>query len=276
MAETEHLPSHADLFIHTPLYEAIQLSSLDSQSKDNYLTYVKVPPETIDAYCIECQKTGTFAGNQVAMQAALERGPQDLPHLIVTEFRCARNNKHRMYFFFRIDEYGITKTGQYPSIADLSTQEIKHYRSVLTDDKFKELSRAVGLISHGVGIGAFVYLRRIFESLIEEAGTQAEKDDPTWNKENFMAARIEEKIQLLRNYLPSFLVENKHLYSILSKGIHSLSEEECLKYFNVVHLGIEMILDEKLEKQNREEKQKRAKSAISEVHQKLKEDSQPS
>ncbi len=37
------------------------------------------------------------------------------------------------------------------------------------------------------------------------------------------------------------------MYSILSKGIHELSEEECLQYFKLMKIGIELILDEQLE-----------------------------
>jgi hypothetical protein len=36
-------------------------------------------------------------------------------------------------------------------------------------DAYREFGKAVGLGAHGVGIGAVVYLRRIIESLIEEA-----------------------------------------------------------------------------------------------------------
>jgi len=52
---------------------------------------------------------------------------------------------------------------------------------------------------------------------------------------------------LLKAELPEFLVENRKLYGILSKGIHSLTEEECLEYFDVVKAGIELILDEKVD-----------------------------
>lgn len=63
-----------------------------------------------------------------------------------------------------------------------------------------------------------------------------------------------ERIGVLKSYLPSFLVEHRGMYSILSKDIHELSEEECLEMFPAVRLGIELILDEKiseLEKQNK-------------------------
>ena len=73
---------------------------------------------------------------------------------------------------------------------------------------------------------------------------------------------MDEKIALLKNLLPSFLVEYKVLYAILSKGIHELSEQECLQAFSVVKLGIELILDEKIEQQEKERKIQDASKAI--------------
>lgn len=65
---------------------------------------------------------------------------------------------------------------------------------------------------------------------------------------------MDEKILLLKNHLPEFLIKNKVLHSILSKGIHSLSEEECLMYFEKVRVGIELILDEKIEQELKKKK----------------------
>ncbi len=65
--------------------------------------------------------------------------------------------------------------------------------------------------------------------------------------------------------LPTFLVENKNMYSILSIGIHQLSEDQCKDYFAPLKLGIELILDEKLEKKQREDKINAATSALSKI-----------
>lgn len=44
--------------------------------------------------------------------------------------------------------------------------------------------------------------------------------------ENNHQRRVEDKIKLLKDYLPQMLVDNKVVYGIMSKGIHELSEEE--------------------------------------------------
>lgn len=61
----------------------------------------------------------------------------------------------------------IIKIGQFPSVADLVILEIVKYKSVLSK-QYREFSKAVGLFVHGIGIGSFVYLRRIIENLVYE------------------------------------------------------------------------------------------------------------
>ena len=52
----------------------------------------------------------------------------------------------------------------------------------------------------------------------------------------------------------------------MSKGIHDLSEEECLQYFETVKIGIEQILDEKIIKKEKAEKAAKAREAIQKAH----------
>ena len=139
-------------------------------------------------------------------------------------------------------------------IADFHIHEIKQYDKIISKEKLKEFTRAIGLAANGVGIGSFVYLRRIFESLILSTYTE-HKDSIEIPETKFISLRMEEKIQTLKNYLPKFLIDNKSLYSILSLGIHELNEQDCLIYFETVKVGIEIILDEKLEEAKRKEKE---------------------
>ena len=62
--------------------------------------------------------------------------------------------------------------------------------------------------------------------------------------------------------LPSFLVENKSMYSILSLGIHELNEQTCLEHFDTLRVGIEIILDEKLDELKKKEKIENAKKKL--------------
>lgn len=65
---------------------------------------------------------------------------------------------------------------------------------------------------------------------------------------------MDEKIELLQAYLPTFLVENKSMYSILSLGVHELDENTCLAHFDTLRVAIEIILDEHLEQMKKKDK----------------------
>lgn len=167
------------------------------------------------------------------------------------------------------EDRSIMKIGQYPTIADVHIGQIQDYKGVLSKEELKEFTRAIGLAANGVGIGSFVYLRRIFENLIQSAYEQALKDDAI-DKEQYARGRMNDKITLLRDYLPGTLVEIKDVYGILSKGIHELSEEECLQYFDAMKNGIELILDDKLEQKRKEQKRKATLESVSKIKEKVK------
>lgn len=164
----------------------------------------------------------------------------------------------------------ISKVGQYPSVADFHIGQVRKYNKVLPEDKMREFTKAIGLAANGVGIGSFVYLRRIFEHLVFEALEVAKKGNEQFDIATFNAVRMGEKIQMLSGYLPDCLVENHTIYGILSMGIHELSEETCKKYFSILRESIEMILDEKLEARQKELKKKNIRQTISQIAGELK------
>ena len=203
--------------------------------------------------------------------------PEQVVHARIyhCHFACTGCQKQSFSCWVRISltpEKWMQKVGQYPSVADLHSAKIKRYRKVLSPEDYRELNRAVGLAAHGVGIGAFVYLRRIFERLIEEAH-QMTRHDSAWDEDLFLRSRMPEKIEFLAVHLPGFLVENKSLYSVLSKGLHDLSEDECLQFFSVTQLGIELILEERITTKEKNEKIEQVTQDIALLTQKIKEQS---
>jgi hypothetical protein len=179
------LPSPVDFFLKTPLYEVFHAEAVDEfQIQDLKIQDVKNFQGTIDAFCMECKKDSIF--RRVEINQGEYEEYEDYPRtshdskVFCIPFVCTRDESHNMYFYFMAHNYTVMKIGQYPSLADLNSDKIKKYRKIL-GDKYQEFSKAVGLASHGVGIGSFVYLRRIFENLIEEAHREAIKID-SWNE----------------------------------------------------------------------------------------------
>jgi len=73
------------------------------------------------------------------------------------------------------------------------------------------------LAAHGVGIGSFICLRRVFEGLIEEARVQAVKD-VNCDEAVYVDLMMKKRVTLLADYLPEFIVKHSNVYGILRCG----------------------------------------------------------
>lgn len=160
----------------------------------------------------------------------------------------------------------LEKVGQEPSMADLQMFDIEKYRQVLSSDKFSDFSMASGLYASGVGCGSLLYLRRIFESIVIEAQNKCCQLS-NWNDEEYLKKRFNEKIEYLEmlgeRIIPEELSDVKEkIYGWLSKGIHELSEQESMELFQHLKYSIELILDEKIARKEKEAK-------LKELHKKL-------
>ncbi|MCK6076280.1 hypothetical protein [Paenibacillus silvae] len=184
---------------------------------------------------------------------------------------CTASKKHKITITFRIsrDMY-IEKIGQFPAVYSFDNKA-HQYKKILTKENRNELNKAIGLKTHGNGVGAYVYLRRVFERLLHEKIDEAFVSDNT-ELQKVKKYRIEDKISAVKHFLPEFLVNNSFLYNILSKGIHELSEEECLSYFEPVKEAILVILEEDYEKDRRASFQKELGTELSNIHAKMKND----
>jgi len=252
-------------YFELPLYSKIKFDVDEDSDKIFDIMWSDVG---IDAYNPNIKENTTYF---IVQPQAKHYTLRNHNGLILTKLYCTRTKEILNIVSWLDYENGtIQKIGQYPSIAHFHISKIKDYQKVLDTEKIKELSRAIGLAANGVGIGSFVYLRRVFEYLLEKEYKKAKLTDG-WNEELYIKSKVVERIELLKDYLPSFLSENKSLYGILSVGIHSLKEDECLQYFETVKIGIELILDEELEKYRKAQKLLDAKKKIGIVTQQIKE-----
>ncbi|WP_222981520.1 hypothetical protein [Flagellimonas meishanensis] len=249
-----------------PLYQKVELQSDDKISEIEEFINGSFK---IDAYNPSLKENTTYQVSTVPKRKQFTQLGTYTDYY-THSIKCVRTGEEfRAYSFFNGDAGTLQKIGQFKSIADFHISQIKQYKSVLSKEKLKEFTRAIGLAANGVGIGSFVYLRRVFETLLEEAHQKAQKGEG-WNEEDYANSRVSERIKLLESFLPSFLVENKELYGIMSKGVHNLEENECLAYYDTVKSGIEIILDEKVEELEKLEKIEKAKKQIAALNSKLK------
>lgn len=270
------------LFSNLALYNPVKFDDVDAKDLKQIIVDQQSSIQ-FDSYCIKCAKDSTFKKEHIntppRVGATIHSTPPAPPNYtkmlnkLISKayhmnFVCQRNQQHIYHYSFKFMNSTIIKIGQYPSIASIQTAGIKKYEKVLNSD-YQDFSKAIGLYSHGIGIGSFVYVRRIFENLVEEMRIEAEKDS-TWDNDQFNRSKMDEKIKMLEHLLPNILVVNRKLYGIISKGIHELSEQECLTLFPDVQIAIELILDEKIYEKERIQKAGRLQSFISKTSANLK------
>ncbi|MDP8238574.1 MAG: hypothetical protein P9X24_05760 [Candidatus Hatepunaea meridiana] len=253
----------------------------------------------IDIFCQKCNKRSTFVLDEeqcfidkmkVLFRAkrsgmrvfkpnhsglvGLERelpqiNPLNNNSILAIKMKCARNYDHLIFFIFLVIDGYLIKIGQHPSIEDIQSPIDSKTVKIITEKNYSELRRARGLFAHGIGIGSFVYLRRIIEDLITET-TKIAIVENTISKEDIEGKRWYEQIKLLKGYLPDIMVDNPIVYSVLSKGIHELTENECLQYFPTIRELIELIFAEKVAMEEKEHRIKEISHKMSAINSKIK------
>lgn len=264
-----------ELLVNKGLYDSVDITVDDLDEIEKCLTKDEYAGNTIDCFCVHCAANRVFEytnsevhedtgimrmsvfddGNpKVRRPKREEQFRRYLNKRYAMTYRCTRDRQHFIIFDLITTDDKIIKVGQYPSVADLVIPEIAKYKPVL-GTQYREFSKAIGLFAHGIGIGSFVYLRRIIENLVFDKYNEVSENLEISNTE-FMRLKFDEKIEALKPYLPEVLVANKNIYGIVSKGIHELSEEECREMFPYIKAGIELILDSLLAEKERKSKEK--------------------
>lgn len=157
-------------------------------------------------------------------------------------FECSLCH-HELVFYFKYEDNKILKVGSYPSYKDIVRGKLIKEIAIPSSKIPRELSTALGLRAQGVLIGAYAYLRRIYETLIEEAAQEAVKKNE-FKYDDYKKEHLVDRIKMLTKYLPECMQNNHVAYGILSKGIHELSEDDCESAFDYLYELIKNILEE--------------------------------
>ena len=271
----EEIPSSQEYYTTFPLYQGIRLSEENASAIQKLLN----SRASVDTFCPDCNEKSTFQFKQHICKPALtlQTGERAFAHnaitsspfaptpslaikiqgLWVSELACSRETEnaltfrytpetHTFFVFTLVSDTSLMKIGQYPSIRDMEDPSYKRFRKVIGADDVKEIGTALGLYAHGVGVGSYVYLRRVYERLVLSLGAELAKEEGWENKaqQKFYSMRMDEKIERVLTKLPDDVEHYKPLYAFLSKGVHELSDKECLAYFEPVKDFLFMILDD--------------------------------
>ena len=167
------------------------------------------------------------------------------------------------YYTLMFKGNAVTKIGQYPSFASKEKLELKKYKNLNIVKKYYiELMRSVDAYSQHMGIASFVYLRRIYEHIIETEYSKflKEEQNPKASFDEKMKA-VDNKMHIIPPELDS---QKSKIYSVLSKGIHEYEEDECYELYpamrTIIILMLENYLSDKESKKQLKEIEKTLKS----------------
>lgn len=212
--------------------------------KYNYELY----PGIISLDCPVCKasypfhKPGYGKGIRVLGSGAGEPSPPPPPKngIHSLEYECTGCLKEKFLCWVEVEAQQklIRKIGQVPPWSKRPDKNLEKLLSTHQDYYKKGLACE----SHGYGIGANAYYRRIVEAVIDELlGSITELIEPS-EKERYLKAIEEtkktivaqEKIALVKDLLPAVLRPDGMnplliLHGSLSEGLHDETDEECLE-----------------------------------------------
>jgi len=256
-----------DFYFETPLYELLEYSQIPEINE--------LFDKDVDAYSSRNNTDTTYAIDYDWVEKINTKYINSYTEYYVgfglVTLQCKRKTNDTLRFFVYNDQINkvIMKVGQMPSIADLQFSDIERkYENVLEKQYLDEFKKAIVSASHGYGVAAFVYLRRIFENLILVT-FRANASNLKITEQKFLLKRMEEKIGFLKKILPSQLIAMKSIYGILSLGVHQLNENDCLTYFQPLKLSIELILDQKIKEDEEKKRDEDVKKQIQQITQKI-------
>src|SRR5207249_1276800 len=119
---------------------------------------------TVDGYCPWCRCTSVFHNGEArdpavegakAAAALSSSGRSSEPpgtqdETFTSTLHCSRGlGKHKLEFYFVVLEGVLQKVGQVPSHGDLAIAELNRFKTVLAEDRLRELKRGMELNTHG-------------------------------------------------------------------------------------------------------------------------------
>jgi len=277
------------LFNEWSNYKSEEFDLKDKVRINNFLKLLNGNNVNITTKCIECGREYAFMMEHQKEYFDLQRasdGRMQLFHgnkYVRIEFedyetynleylfKCTKNKEHIYTMYITVIQrrniFEVVKTGQYPNKEDIQGFDFDEYKKVLEKyDIYKDYKNAYVCNCHNFSVASYAYIRRVFEKILvsfievkkEKTGKEP-KDNKVENKIKFTSDMFCDDIRPLLTML----------YSVLSKGVHQLSEEECKKYYDTLHAIIKMQLADMEAERQKEEKKKSLSKELSKIHSEL-------
>lgn len=216
-------------------------------------------PASLDLYCPNCKDNKTFIRKTYKDNDAFEKvwdGMCNRGAIHEIVYVCPACGKMIFYSFLYKDNC-VIKISQYPSLYDVSRDELKKYQKndLIDKESFEEIYKAEICASESYYVAAYTYMRRVYENMILNVFLQNAEEIGVTEQE-YRKLRTDEKMEKIKSFLAIDEEIYKPLYALLSAGIHSLTEEECCEDYSLLKSILLDILAEQKAKKEREKKRK--------------------
>lgn len=154
-------------------------------------------------------------------------------------FNCTNNMSHKYMMMISIElkdgKFIVRKIGQNPSVLTVKGFDFDKYKTFLNKiNAYEDYKKADLCNSDHFYVGAYAYLRRIFEKMISfYLGDTKLLDNHMDTKIDAVKGKFDPRVQKLL----------KNLYGILSISIHELDEEQSKEYYSYLKAVIDMQLE---------------------------------
>ena len=187
-------------------------------------------------------------------------------HFFEYLFRCTNEpDSHKYKMFVSVEKKNdlirVTKIGQYPSIIDVRGFDFECYKKQLNVlNAYQDFRRAELCIGDGFSAGAYTYLRRVFEKMLNKYCDGLNLEDN----------RTETKIKACKpSFDPRVHKLLPRLYKVLSKGIHELDDSESQNYYEYLRIIIVMQLEFVKENDDKESQTKMLDNKLNDIVSKI-------
>lgn len=221
----------------------------------------------VEANCAHCETTRPF---HIRDKFVYELDNSSQKDYFLSTFSCVSCNIYDKVFLLLVEKIdserlSVTKVGEYPQNELPRSKALSKF---FKKDK-EEYSKAVVCIANGYGVAAFAYMRRIVEnnilSLLDQIQEGVDKNSDIAKSLNDLKATspMSDRIKIANNALPDYLKPDGfnplgQIYALLSDGVHSLTDKECLEKAENIQACLEFMISElATHKQNKEDFKKR-------------------
>ena len=141
--------------------------------------------------------------------------------------------------------------------------DYSEYKSILSSQQYSDLQKATQSYKEGLFSGAFLYIRRILESLVFQV---LEENKKIYKRTDSFKTLLDEAESFIPLF-PDDLSDIKgSFYGFISEGIHVWTDDECALHYPLAEYAIKRILDHYKQKKEYEKKNAELRKAIGKMN----------